>query len=74
MHILSTCEHTHLGADRGRTFLWSVIAMGVGIALGAGVVGGAPDRFEPSSETARMTPQLEEWHGNVKRSHWPDTQ
>ncbi|MCL6285059.1 hypothetical protein M3P21_16120 [Ruegeria sp. 2012CJ41-6] len=74
MQSSSAQEHTHLGADRGRTILWSLIALGVGIVLGAAMDGGAPDRFEPSSETARTMPQLEDWHGNVKQSDWPTVQ
>lgn len=74
MHDMIAQKNTGLGLERSRTFLWSVLALGLGIALGAGIDGGAPDGFDPASDTARTLPAAEDWHGNVKRSNWSETQ
>ncbi|MDP5215888.1 hypothetical protein Q5Y75_01520 [Ruegeria sp. 2205SS24-7] len=73
MHDMIAHKNTGLSLERGRTFLWSVLALGLGIALGAGIDGGAPDRFEPTPNTAQTLPAAEDWHGNVKSSNWSET-
>ncbi|MEX0349905.1 MAG: hypothetical protein AB3N15_10825 [Paracoccaceae bacterium] len=74
MHSMIAQHDARVELTRGRTVFWSVVALGIGFVLGAGVDRGVPEGFQPQVEPTVSTQQVEDWHGNVKRSDWPHRQ